>query len=358
MFQSFSTSLRPVLTSSSWYRRSWPRWLPAAQKRSASAPYLSMTSSGSYLLKTPSCFAARSRFENFLPFSLRPQPEIMTWSHGMVVVVQVRLHERVEEPGADDLERLHAQGHRQRRGRLAGRASAAQFALICGVIDDVIHVSMTSGSPVNAVPPHFAHASTGGAALERVDGQLLVGREHGFAAAFAEPDRERNAVEALPRDVPVVLEALDPAVEAHLHVVGVPRELGAACEQLVGEVEDADEPVRSHLELDRALRALGHGHLLLDLLRTAERAGGFEVGDDALARGVDVEARRTRRRRRSACPRDRCRAAARGRRASSAARRRRRRRCTPSSARYRTRGEPPRRRGSGTSWPVIGTIAC
>ena len=39
----------------------------------------------------------------------------------------------------------------------------AQFALICGVSDDVIHVSMTSGSPVKALPPHCAHASTGGA---------------------------------------------------------------------------------------------------------------------------------------------------------------------------------------------------
>ena len=40
-----------------------------------------------------------------------------------------------------------------------------------------------------------------------------------------------------------------------------------------------------------SLRALRHRHLLLDLLRTAECAGRFEIGDDALARGVDVEAR-------------------------------------------------------------------
>jgi hypothetical protein len=38
----------------------------------------------------------------------------------------------------------------------------AQFALSCGVMDDVIHVSITSGSPANSVLPHFAHASTGG----------------------------------------------------------------------------------------------------------------------------------------------------------------------------------------------------
>ena len=69
----------------------------------------------------------------------------------------------------------------------------------------------------------------------------------------------------------------------------MPRELRAPREQLVGEIEDADEPVRPHLELDRALRALGHRHLLLDLLRAAERAGGFEVGDDPFARRVDVE---------------------------------------------------------------------
>ena len=109
----------------------------------------------------------------------------------------------------------------------------AQFALICGVSDDVIHVSMTSGSPANVVPPHFAHTLDRRRALERVDGQLLLGREHGFAALLAEPDRERHAVEALARDVPVVLEAFDPTVEAHLHVVGVPRELVAAREQLV-----------------------------------------------------------------------------------------------------------------------------
>ena len=176
-------------------------------------------------------------------------------------------------------------------GAAGGRSGeSAQFALICGVIDDVIHVSMTSGSPVNAVPPHFAQRVDRRRALERVDGQLLFGGEHGLAALFAEPDREGHAVEALTRDVPVVLQALDPTVEAHLHVVGMPRELRAAREQLVGEVEDAHEPVRPHLELDRALRALGHRHLLLDLLRAAERAGGFEVGDDPFARRVDVEA--------------------------------------------------------------------
>ena len=37
----------------------------------------------------------------------------------------------------------------------------AQFALMCGVSDDVIHVSITSGSPTNAVPPHFGHGVTG-----------------------------------------------------------------------------------------------------------------------------------------------------------------------------------------------------
>ena len=33
-----------------------------------------------------------------------------------------------------------------------------QYALICGVSDDVAHVSITSFSGVQAVPPHFAHA--------------------------------------------------------------------------------------------------------------------------------------------------------------------------------------------------------
>ena len=47
--------------------------------------------------------------------------------------------------------------------------------------------------------------------------------------------------------------------------------------------------MRPHLEFDGALRALRHRHLLLDLLRPAQRAGRLEVGDDLLARRVDVE---------------------------------------------------------------------
>src|SRR5690348_17933471 len=61
-FQSLTANLRPVLMSFSLYFRSVPMRPLVAHSRSASAPYLAITSSGTYRLK-PSAPADLSRSE-------------------------------------------------------------------------------------------------------------------------------------------------------------------------------------------------------------------------------------------------------------------------------------------------------
>src|SRR5581483_2954499 len=65
------------------------------------------------------------------------------------VELVVAADDRREQPRADDLVRLRAEVHRKDRPNRSG--SSTQLPAICGVNDDVAHVSITSGSPVK--PP-------------------------------------------------------------------------------------------------------------------------------------------------------------------------------------------------------------
>ena len=173
----------------------------------------------------------------------------------------------------------------------------AQFALICGVSDDVIHVSITSGSPANSVPPHCGHASTGGGLSSGSTGSCSSVASTGSPQLTAEPHRERHAVEALPGDVPVVLEALDPMVEPHLHVRrGASRARRCApSSSSVRSSTRTNHCGRIWNSTGRCVRS-DDRHLLLDLLRTAQCAGRLEVGDDAACARRRRRAPRRRRR--------------------------------------------------------------
>ena len=89
------------------------------------------------------------------------------------------------------------------------------------------------------------------------------------------PDRERNPEVALPRDAPVLVEALDPVGVAGLHVGRVPLDLVALGEQRLLVLEDADEPLAGRHELERAVALLVE---LDDLI------GRFGLADEGRAR--------------------------------------------------------------------------
>ena len=156
--------------------------------------------------------------------------------------------------------------------------SSTQRPAICGVSDDVAHVSMMSGSPTK--PPGCA-ALVGGVAGRdvgrRVDRQGVLGGHDRVVvvrlAVVADrvPQRDRHAEEALPADQPVAVEALDPVVVAVAHVVGEPVELLAAGEEGLAAVlvapAVADVPLAAGDDLQRPAAAL------VELHRVGDRAG-------------------------------------------------------------------------------------
>ena len=145
--------------------------------------------------------------------------------------------------------------------------SSTQPPAICGVSDDVAHVSMTSGSPTK--PPGWPRCVGGVAGRHvgrRVDRQrVLAGNDRVVVVGLAVvadrvPQRDRHAEEALAADQPVAVEPLDPVVVAVAHVVGVPGQLLAAGEELLAAVlvaaAVADVPLAAGDDLQRAAAAL------------------------------------------------------------------------------------------------------
>src|SRR5262245_30196723 len=119
-----------------------------------------MTAPGSYRAISPSLGGARFRLLILWPCSSRPQPEIITSRNG-------------SEPSCSSAFTSVVYNHERMISKACTRTVIGngpldrpevptRFWLIWGVRDEVIHVSITSGSPRN-VPPHEAHDATGGA---------------------------------------------------------------------------------------------------------------------------------------------------------------------------------------------------
>lgn len=132
------------------------------------------------------------------------------------------------------------------------------------------------------VPPHEARF---------VDAMVVVvehrkpslGRAEHVAAAGAEPDWERHAEEALARDAPVPLQALDPVAVALAHVLGEPADARAELDELVLLVEHLHEPLARRQELDLAARALEDLDDVLECLLGHEVPSLLEAREDRAA---------------------------------------------------------------------------
>ena len=131
--------------------------------------------------------------------------------------------------------------------------------------------------------------STGSAASSGTSGRVVVG-----VAVLVEPvpQRDGHAEEALPRHQPVAVEALDPVLVAHLHVVGVPAQLAAAREQLLAQLEVASAvaqvPLAGGDDLERLVALLVELHRVRGRTRIALRSppSRSEPLDHALLGGV------------------------------------------------------------------------
>ena len=119
-------------------------------------------------------------------------------------------------------------------------------------------MSITSGSPANSVAAAGRAGRRGRRVRQRIHGQVLSPGQHRRVAGGAEPDRERHSVPALPGDVPVPLQPVDPVLEPAPHERRDPLQLGRAGPEPVGVLPHRDEPLRPDLELHRGLAPLVH----------------------------------------------------------------------------------------------------
>ena len=192
----------------------------------------------------------------------------------------------VEEPGADDLVGLRPHVHREHAVEEVGVVDPARDDLRrerrrrpgvhhVGVADEP--AGLTTLRLVVAVG-HVGRRVDRKASLVRGDRAGPIG------CAVVEhrvPDGEGHAEEALTGDVPVASEAVDPVLVAHPHEVGVPVELVAAGQQLVGR-RVLDEPLPARDDLERPVAVLPELHRVGDRLRLADHVARLgEQLDDA-----------------------------------------------------------------------------
>ena len=157
---------------------------------------------------------------------------------------------------------------------------SAHPSLICGVSDEIIQVSITSGSAASSAGPAGRARIQRRLVGERVDRQVLEPGQDRSVARGAEPDRERHPVPPLPGDVPVPLEPVDPVLEPAPHEGRDPLQLGRAGPEPVGVLPHRDEPLRPDLELDRRLAPLVHPDHLTDRHAGDQQPGLVERLDD------------------------------------------------------------------------------
>ena len=70
------------------------------------------------------------------------------------------------------------------------------------------------------------------------------------------PHRERHAEKTLTADAPIAVQTVGPVLEARPHVRGMPRDLAAARDQGLPEIERLDEPLAAGHDLERPIALL------------------------------------------------------------------------------------------------------
>ena len=132
-------------------------------------------------------------------------------------------------------------------------------------------------------PPHSGQASTGGADTAGSTRKLRLVGEYYLSAGAADPERERHAVVALPRNAPVPREVLDPVPEANGHELGAPLNLVTGLEYLLLDIQHADEPLRRDRELDTGSAPLVGVDRVRDGTLAAQTTRCLQVLDHLLA---------------------------------------------------------------------------
>ncbi len=157
---------------------------------------------------------------------------------GKRAVLQLRADDRREQPGTDDLVGLGADVHGEDPGEqirvvlppagdLGGERGGGPGVHHVGIADEP-----TGPAPLVLAVPF-------GGVRRGVDGQPVLGGEDRSVefdlpvGIDRVPDGEGNAEEALPADVPVAVQALDPGPVTMGHVGRVPTQLLAAGQQPV-----------------------------------------------------------------------------------------------------------------------------
>ena len=211
---------------------------------------------------------------------------------GQAVVLEVRPHDRREQPGPDDLVRLRPKVHREHALEEIGilAPTAGDLRRERGRGPCVHHVGVAREAPGLAA---LVGLESGWNVGRRVDGQRGVlgkyrpGVVDRPVVANGVPDRERHTEEALAADRPVLVEAVDPVLVADAHVLGDPAQLAAAGLELLAVLECADEPLPAGDDLERALALLEELHRVLDRLRLRrQRARLREQPRNLLLRGL------------------------------------------------------------------------
>ena len=205
---------------------------------------------------------------------------------GHDAVLEVGADHAGEQPGADDVVRVGAQVHREDAlpQVVVGLPAAGDVRAERGGGPGVHHVGVADeAAGLAALLLGVAPRSLG----RRVDRQLGLARHQrvgvvGLAvAAQGVPDRERDAEEALPRDQPVTVEAVDPVVVAMAHVGGHPLDLGAVVDHLLAQAgvaaTVAEVPLAGGHDLERLVAllvevglALGRGGLAVEVTGGAQ----------------------------------------------------------------------------------------
>ena len=170
--------------------------------------------------------------------------------------------------------------------------SSGQPQTICGESDEVAHVSITSGSPVN--PPGCPRCSGVYPAGTSVDGSIgsddFVGVNravvfHASTRVDRIPHGKGHAEEALAADAPVAVETVHPVLVPRPHVLRVPLQLAAALEQRLAELDRLEEPLPARHDLERPIALLVELHRVRDRPRIADEiAACAQLLDDLRAR--------------------------------------------------------------------------
>ena len=202
------------------------------------------------------------------------------------VLVQERLGDRVEGPGADDLVALGADVGGEELAVARGIETPARADLggerarEPGVEDVGLADEPVRPTPLLGREPR-RHVD------RRVDGQRVRGGDDrplvvGAARAVERvPHRDRHAEVALAAHAPVGVQVLRPVAEPQPHEVGVPADLVALGEELILLVEQAHEPLAARDELERPLALLVELDAVLDRPRlAAKRSRRAQLLDD------------------------------------------------------------------------------